>query len=61
MTVKHGSRKRLATELSQKTADVQAALGIEDAKGSSKPGSGGPLTRALKNLPCLCFLFQECP
>ena len=49
VVVKHGSRKRLACEMSQKASETKSLLGIEDAKKTPQAGLGGPLTRALKN------------
>ena len=49
VTVKHAPRKRLAEEMAHKSFDAQDIEATEDSKKSSKPGLGGPLTRALKN------------
>ena len=47
MEVKHGSRKRLAQEISDKMTGIGADQVDESKK--NKPGLGGPLTRALKD------------
>ena len=54
IAVKHSSRKRLAEEVASKMPETTLAV---QEKQSSKPGAGGPLTRALKDY----LLYVSCP